>query len=226
MRNFFNQLFRNILKIFSGYNLLWHFLAIALTYIIVVSGFDWKFFLYAITVAWRADFFPALALGTTLPVLLPLILILVGLLLKNRKALKVGVAVAQAALLGVLISSFYKAFTGRIQPPGHSHAAIIDGSKLVDISHQFQFGFLRHGVFWGWPSSHTTIAFAMMVTIWVMFPKNKLIRTIALAYAFYVGIAVAMTSIHWFSEFVAGAIIGSVIGMVVGRSFLKESERN
>ena len=27
MRNFFNQLFRNIRKIFSGYNLLWHFLA-------------------------------------------------------------------------------------------------------------------------------------------------------------------------------------------------------
>jgi membrane-associated phospholipid phosphatase len=26
-------------------------------------------------------------------------------------------------------------------------------------------------------------------------------------------------TIHWFSDFVAGAIIGSVIGAVVGRSF-------
>jgi F0F1-type ATP synthase assembly protein I len=26
-------------------------------------------------------------------------------------------------------------------------------------------------------------------------------------------------TIHWFSEFVAGVIIGSVIGMVVGKSF-------
>jgi hypothetical protein len=32
------------------------------------------------------------------------------------------------------------------------------------------------------------------------------------------GLGVSLT-IHWFSEFVAGAIIGSVIGTVVGRSF-------
>ena len=29
------------------------------------------------------------------------------------------------------------------------------------------------------------------------------------------------TIIHWFSEFIAGAIIGSAIGIVVGRSFKK-----
>ena len=39
-----------------------------------------------------------------------------------------------------------------------------------------------------------------------------------LLYAFYVGLGVSVT-IHWFSEFVAGAIIGSVIGAVVGRGF-------
>jgi len=43
----------------------------------------------------------------------------------------------------------------------------------------------------------------------------------ALAYAFYIGIAVSMT-IHWFSDFVAGAIIGTVIGLVVGTSFRAE----
>jgi len=37
-------------------------------------------------------------------------------------------------------------------------------------------------------------------------------------YAFYVGVDVSI-SIHWFSEFVAGAIIGSLIGAVVGKSF-------
>ena len=223
MQNFLNQMFKNIRKIFSGYNLFWHFLAIALTYVIVVSGFDWKFFLYAVTASWRANFYPALALGGALPIFLPLGFILVGVFTKNKKALTAGLAVAQAALLGVLISSFYKAFTGRIQPPGHSHSAIVDSSSLVDISHHFQFGFLRHGVFWGWPSSHTTIAFAMMIAIWVIFPKNKIIRFIALAYAFHIGIAVAMTSIHWFSEFVAGAIIGTVIGVVVGKSFIIRS---
>ena len=44
----------------------------------------------------------------------------------------------------------------------------------------------------------------------------------ALVYAFYVGFAVSVT-IHWFSEFAAGAIIGSVIGMTVGGSFRTQS---
>ena len=29
-------------------------------------------------------------------------------------------------------------------------------------------------------------------------------------------------TIHWFSDFVAGAILGTVIGVVVGKSFLRE----
>jgi membrane-associated phospholipid phosphatase len=28
-------------------------------------------------------------------------------------------------------------------------------------------------------------------------------------------------SIHWFSDFLAGAILGSLIGIIVGRSFRK-----
>jgi hypothetical protein len=46
----------------------------------------------------------------------------------------------------------------------------------------------------------------------------------ALLYAFYIGLGVSVT-IHWFSEFVAGAIIGSVIGTVVGRSFISPAPR-
>jgi hypothetical protein len=45
----------------------------------------------------------------------------------------------------------------------------------------------------------------------------------ALLYAFYIDLGVSVT-IHWFSEFVAGAIIGSVIGTVVGRSFRHDAE--
>ena len=130
-----------------------------------------------------------------------------------------GLAVGQSAILGLLISGFYKAFTGRIQPPGHSLMAI-SSNNLVDISRDFQFGFLRHGVYWGWPSTHATLAFAISAAFWTLFPENKIIRFLALIYAFYVGIGVAITSIHWFSEFVAGAIIGSVIGITVGKSYL------
>jgi hypothetical protein len=37
-------------------------------------------------------------------------------------------------------------------------------------------------------------------------------------YAFYVGVGVSIR-IHWFSQFVAGAVIGSLIGAVFGKSF-------
>jgi hypothetical protein len=55
--------------------------------------------------------------------------------------------------------------------------------------------------------------------IFMLFPKQRWVGYVAMAYAFYVGIGVSMT-IHWFSDFSAGAIIGSVIGVVVGKCFL------
>jgi membrane-associated phospholipid phosphatase len=106
---------------------------------------------------------------------------------------------------------FHPAVTGRVHP---SHGV------SADISHIFQFGFLRGGVFWGWPSSHTTIAFAMAVTLFQLFPKQRWLGYVVITYAFYIGIGVSMT-IHWFSDFLAGAIIGTAIGAVVGKTFLR-----
>jgi membrane-associated phospholipid phosphatase len=148
-----------------------------------------------------------------LPIVVPLILLATGVLRKDFKIKKTAFALGQAAMLGLVISAFYKAFTGRIPPPhflGHG--------ALVDTSHGFRLGFLRGGMFWGWPSSHTTVAFAMAAVFWKLYPENKLARYAAMLYAFYVGIGVSIR-IHWFSEFVAGAIIGSLIGAVVGKSF-------
>lgn len=202
---------RNFVEVFSGWNLAWHLLAITLTYLIVTTGIDWSYFL---TTRYDDNFFkyifPALAIGGLLPIVLPLILFAVGYIRKNATITTTASAIAQSAILGSVISSTYKAFTGRIQP------SMID--TMFDISRNFQFGFLKHGIFWGWPSSHTTIAFSTMVTLIILYPKNIFIRVIAVLYAFYVGLGVSV-SIHWFSDFVAGAIIGTVIGIVVAKSF-------
>jgi membrane-associated phospholipid phosphatase len=56
-----------------------------------------------------------------------------------------------------------------------------------------------------------------------MYPKNKWLGAAALVYALYVGLAVSVT-IHWFSEFVAGMIFGSIIGLAVGKSFRNRLE--
>jgi membrane-associated phospholipid phosphatase len=220
----FYRLPRNFIAIFTGRNLLWHAAAIALTIVIVTSGGDWAYYRWT-----RADSFfvlarPALGLGMLMAVLWPFALLVTGLTMKNRRLITTAWALGQAALLAYLITSCYKAITGRRPPPFHGHVGTLalSGTALTDSSHGFQFGFLKGGIFWGWPSGHTTVAFSMALCLIMLYPKNKVIVFCVLVYAFYVGFAVSVT-IHWFSEFAAGAIIGSVIGMTVGRGFRTQS---
>ena len=214
MKRFLVTLPRNLIGCFEGWKLIWHLFAILLTFILVMSGFDWRYFLATRDPELRSWMWPAVFIGGLLPICLPLLLIAFGFLVKNHKTILTGWAVAQAELLGALIVVAYKAFTGRAHPM-HNVGA--------DISHVFHFGWVRGGVFWGWPSSHTTIAFAMAVTVFTLYPKQRWLGSVATLYAFYIGIGVSMT-IHWFSDFVAGAIIGSVVGIVVGKSFLPNTQ--
>ena len=220
----FYRLPRNVIAIFSGRNLLWHAAAIALTIAVVTSGGDWAYYRWTRPGTFFALARPALALGMLMPVLWPLALLVSGLALKNRRLITTAWALGQAALLAYLIASCYKALTGRRPPPFHGHIGTLalGGTALTDTSHGFQFGFLKGGIFWGWPSGHTTVAFSMAICLIMLYPKNKAIVFSALVYAVYIGFAVSVT-IHWFSEFAAGAIIGSVIGMTVGRSFRTQS---
>lgn len=209
MKQFFTTLPRNFIGCFTGCKLVWHLVAILLTAVLVMSGFDWRYFQATRNPVLLAWMFPAVHLGGLFPIVLPLSLFALGILARDARTVLTGLAIGQAELLGALIVVGYKAFTGRAHP---SHRV------GEDITHVFNFGFLRGGVFWGWPSSHTTIAFAMAVTVFTLFPKQRWLGCLAILYALYIGIGVSMT-IHWFSDFVAGAIVGSVVGVVVGKSF-------
>lgn len=210
MKHFTKTLFGNILRVFSLRYISWHLLAIILTYATVVSNLDWKYFLFVRNTTLNTVFFPALIIGGLLPIILPVSLLAIGYMRKSIRIKTIGFALTQSAIIGSVVSSTYKAFTGRVQPNMQD--------LILDSSHQFNFGFLEHGIFWGWPSSHTTIAFAMAVTAIYVFPNIRKMPYIALLYALYIGFGVSL-SIHWFSEFIAGAIIGSIIGIVVGKSF-------
>jgi membrane-associated phospholipid phosphatase len=212
MKNFLNKLVRNFLEVFAWPNIIWHFLMVGLTFVIVISGFDWHYYVSTRGIAGWV-WMPSAIVGGLLPIFLPLTLFGFGRFAGNQKATILGMAVAQAAILGSFISSIYKAFTGRI-PPDFSDASI-------DISREFNFGFWENGIFWGWPSSHTTIAFAMAITLIYLFPQSKALRYVALAYALYIGFG-ASIGFHWFSEFASGIILGSLIGVVVGRRHLSE----
>ncbi len=183
---------------------------------LIMSGFDWNYFLLFSGSSLSHIMFSAAAIGGLAPILAPITLLVFGKMRKNPLLLVTGYALGQAAIIGSIISSLYKMFGGRVHPD------LFYQAYPSDISHIFQFGLFRGGIFWGWPSSHTTIAFAMAFTLWALYPKNKTIKALALVYALYIGIGVSMT-IHWFSDFTAGAIIGIVIGTVVGKAFKKKS---
>jgi hypothetical protein len=213
MLGFFHNSLKNIKNIFWGRNLAWHFLAIALTYILVASGFDWIYFQATRSATLQNFFWPAVPIGALVPLFGILTLYLVSSVGKKKKLARIALALGQAALFGLLTSDFYKFFTGRPGPPD-----IFGDKTIIDTSHIFHFGFLRGGIFFGWPSSHTTVAFAMAVTLFILYRDNKFVRYASILYALYIGLGVSMT-IHWFSDFAAGIIFGSVIGTAVGRSF-------
>ena len=155
--------------------------------------------------------FSAVILGWRVPVVFPIFAYIAGVVRKDQRAIYSAYSTAQAAIIGLIVAATYKAFTGR---PGLRHSI----SKLIDTSREFHFGFLRGGVFYGWPSSHTTVAFAMAAAVWALYPNSRATRCVAMLYAIYIGVGVSMT-IHWFSDFVAGAIVGAVIGITVGNAF-------
>ena len=210
MKLFLSTLPRNLMDCFRGWRLAWHAIAIVLTFVLVAPGFDWRYFLATRDPILRSWLFPAVPIGAFLPVAVPLLLLAFGRWSGSPRIRLTGWAVGQAELLGAVVAAAYKAITGRVHPP-HDVG--------LDLSHVFRFGFMRGGVFWGWPSSHTTIAFAMAFTIFTLHPKQRWLGVVAIMYAFYVGFGVSM-SIHWFSDFAAGAIIGTVVGTVAGKSFL------
>jgi membrane-associated phospholipid phosphatase len=212
IQGFFRNILRNIASLYKGTNLLWQIGFVIVTVIFVGAGLDWHIFQISRGMTLQSLAFPAVVLGSLLPIVIPIAMLAYGLLTKNKKAITVTYALGQAALLGVGISSFYKVFTGRSGPP--------ETFVTTNTSTMFHFGFYRGGAFEGWPSSHTSVAFATSIALVMLYPDNKYIKYLAPLYALYIGLGVSIT-IHWFSDFIAGAILGTMIGIAVGKSFLE-----
>jgi len=201
----------NKLLLFSRWNLLWFVVAILGTVIFVLSGFDWWW--YSNLQPYEKWFFPAGIIGFIVPVFVPLALRVIGDLRKDPHLVKIAYAVVCSEAIAFFLTTTLKFFTGRTHPDPFT------GIMSTDISRVFEFGFGRGGVFWGWPSSHTAVAFAGAITLYLLFPERKFLRAISLMYAFYIGIG-AGSSFHWFSDAFAGAIIGTIVASVAIKRFV------
>jgi membrane-associated phospholipid phosphatase len=182
-----------------------------LTYLCVISGFDWWYFLYTYEHAPKVLLFLADGLGFLIPILLPIV-VLIG----ERKGRfpKGTFAPLTLSILGAFfLSMCIKAFTGRISPPHH-------GPFDVDISHMFQFGFMEHHIIGGWPSSHAAVMFALCTALFMLLPLSLRARGLIFFVAVFVAVGVTF-GFHWFSELVMGAVLGIVVGRSVVYTYRK-----
>jgi membrane-associated phospholipid phosphatase len=206
--DFADGILKGIINIYRNHNALWHLFAAGATFALVFSGFDWWFF--SVT---RGDVSNTLGmtaglLGFFVPIAIPLWLYIAGKVKKNRDLIRISLSVVQAGVIAMFVIAVYKAFTGRVEP--EFLAAVATG----DNSREFMFGFLRYGIFWGWPSSHTGVAFAMSVFLALWYRRKVWVGALAMIYSSFIAVGAAV-SFHWFSDVFAGIIIGSLIGYVI-----------
>ncbi len=207
-RKFTQHIWVAITRTFMGRNFLWHLFSYLLTLILVLSGFDWYFFSST-----RGDISNILGvtaglMGFAMPLMLVLGLWLDAILTKNESLKRSALGVAVAGLTALIIVGLYKALTGRVEP---EFLAMLAGD---DISREFNFGILRYGVFWGWPSAHTGTAVAMSLYLSLVYKSKLWVALVLVPYAVFIALGAAV-GFHWFSDVVAGAIIGSLIATVV-----------
>lgn len=186
----------------------YHACAIAVTAALVFSGGDWAFFEATRNATFGCLVFGAGIGGFFVPILLPLAMYLWGEYRGDAGFMRAGATVFQAGAIAWLVSSTYKAFTGRLQPE------FLTTYGTTDISHAFNFGFWQHGIFWGWPSSHACVAVAGAVALALIFPRNWALGAAAIAYAIFVAAGAAI-GFHWLSDVLAGCLIGYAVGASV-----------
>jgi hypothetical protein len=100
MKQFFSTLPRNTIGCFKGQMILWHVIAIVLTFIVVMAGFDWLYFRSTRNPVLHSWMFPAVPIGGLVPIILPLVLLAIGSITRSAKVSLVGRA-GDAALVGV-----------------------------------------------------------------------------------------------------------------------------
>ncbi len=210
----FLQQYLNILKELLRFKFFYfYFLAIFLTAFLVFSGLDWRYFLWVMENLPHPLLFISDILGFLIAVFLPVTSFVYFKKVKTSFAKQFFQISFYSVIVGYIVSTFIKMFTGRVSPPDHFW------QTAADSSHLFQFGFMNEQIIGGWPSSHTTIIFALAFSLTMLYNKSHKHTFVFYVIAFFVGLGVTF-GFHWLSEFVAGIILGSIIGQVVGDKFI------
>jgi membrane-associated phospholipid phosphatase len=180
-----------------------------LTWVCIISGIDWQ-----IAKFFKANsiFIYAAIPGVVAGMIVPFVIIGYYFLKGKKDRNKVYSAIALKLGLGFftsfIISTILKSVTNRtdMEP--------FESLGNYDFSNGFRWGFLNSNSLWesfseGWPSGHTFIATTFLVILLPILKKTqKLYHSL---YVFVIMLSV-VTSFHWFSDILSGAMLGIIIG--------------
>jgi hypothetical protein len=203
----------NTKESFTGKNTYFHLAGAALTPVIIKSGLDAE---VNDTFNDRKIYplrFPGVVVGYVAPFAVGVPLLVHGEVKSNNESLRASYAVFQASVITLGYVSLLKALTGRPPPDNDSLNSIRDQSE------EFNLGFLKRGIVDGWPSGHMATTMAIASTMTHFYPETPWIKWAAYgtsAYMFYVVSSHDEGQMHWFSDAVAGGLMGYAIGSTVG----------
>jgi len=213
----FGNFGNNIINSFKGDNLYFHLAGVASTILIVTTDTDYhihKFFYdhqefgdAALPIIWAGMFLPFVTGGS---------LYAYGKFGKDDRAVAASFAVLQSSLVAFLYNSLLKAVTGRPNPDWQHN------SDMKELSKTFRFGFMRGGIFWGWPSGHTSSAMAIVSALTSFYAEKTWLKIAGyslVAYMMYGVSSLHRGGMHWFSDAVAAAFMSYAIGSTIGKYY-------
>jgi membrane-associated phospholipid phosphatase len=210
----FSNLGNNIFNSFIGPTTLLHLSAAASTVVMVHE--DWDYLIYKRAQSYRKYqryFNPTIYSGATSWFVIATPLLLYGLVEDKPEIVGAAYAVLQSTLIGITYATILKALTGRPGPDPKWY------SDMRGQSRTFRFGYLRGGVFNGWPGGHVLITTATMASLMHYYPDKWWLKVAGFLLIAYTIVGMVMTQGHWMSDNVAGFLMGYAIGSTVGRSY-------
>ena len=213
----FDHLGHNMLLSAFGWPLGFHLLGGALTYKFSMENNDLMVARFAARqdqLVYGIAFTPGMMMGTFFPILVPGYMYFIS---DNRALNNTGAVAVQATAVAFLYNNILKAISAR----EHPDAELNSGERSRD----FKWGFFRRGVFYGWPSGHSMTNAAMAMSIASYNRDKPLVVAGCALYAGYIATSMVLGAkgeAHWFSDAVAGTLMGASIGWYIGSVFYKE----
>jgi len=220
----FSGLGNNIVNSFKGENLYLHLAGIASTALIVTTNTDYYVHKYFNDHESYGNFArPVIRFGMYFPFAVGGSLYAFGKLNRDDEALAASFAVLQSSLLAFTYNSLLKALTGRPNPGWR------EGGDMKELSKEFRLGFWRGGIFWGWPSGHTSSTVAVISALTNFYPDKTWLKIAGYSYIGYMVFAVSSLNrggMHWFSDAVAAVFMSYAIGSTVGKHYRSKFKKN